>query len=332
VSKNLVFAGTERGVYVSFDGGDHWQSLRQNLPATSVRDLVVHGNDVVAGTHGRAFWIMDDIAPLREISLNFANSGRSLMRPAEAIRFRRSTNTDTPLPPEEPHGQNPPDGAIIDYVVPQSGGAVTLEILDSSGKVVRRYSSADQPQPIDPKELNVPMYWVRMPHVLPSTPGMHRWVWDLRYETPKSIARGFPISAIPHDTPREPLGPRALPGQYTVRLTAGGKTETQPLTVKMDPRVTTPAADLKQMFELEQRLAAIMDATYDQARQAGAEPGGEGEAPRGGRNPFAQINAGAAGLFATIDSADAAPTTQAVSAIEELERRLQQVKSANVKP
>jgi hypothetical protein len=161
---------------------------------------------------------------------------------------------------------------------------------------------------------------------------MHRWVWDLRYETPKSIARGFPISAIPHDTPREPLGPRALPGQYTVRLTAGGKTETQPLTVKMDPRVTTPAADLKQMFELEQRLAAIMDATYDQARQAGAEPGGEGEAPRGGRNPFAQINAGAAGLFATIDSADAAPTTQAVSAIEELERRLQQVKSANVKP
>ncbi|HXM76097.1 MAG TPA: glycoside hydrolase, partial [Thermoanaerobaculia bacterium] len=238
--RGLLFAGTERGVYVSFDDGDEWQSLRLNLPATSVRDLVVHGDDVVVGTHGRSFWILDDITPLRQMAPEVAAADAYLYRPQTAIRVRRSQWPDTPLPPEEPAGKNPPDGAIIDYVLKgRSSQPVTLEIADASGRLVRRYSSADRPEAIDP-ELNVPTYWVRPTPILSAEPGMHRFVWDLHSPPPDVLEHEYPISAIPGDTPRHPLGPAALPGAYTVRLSAFGRAWTAPLAVRMDPRVTTP--------------------------------------------------------------------------------------------
>src|SRR5262249_55513228 len=149
VRKGLLFAGTERAVFVSFNDGDDWQPLRLNMPATSIRDLVVHGDDIVVGTHGRSLWILDDITPLRQLDAQAATADVHLFRPQTAYRVRGNVNTDTPLPPEEPAGQNPPDGAIVNYYLKaDSSGPVTLEILDDKGKLVRRYSSADKPEPV----------------------------------------------------------------------------------------------------------------------------------------------------------------------------------------
>jgi photosystem II stability/assembly factor-like uncharacterized protein len=271
VRKGLLFAGTENAVWVSFDDGDHWQSLQLNLPHTSMRDLWIHENDLIVGTHGRGFWILDDIAPLREAAGSLANSVH-LYKPAAAYRVQRDTYTDTPLPPDEPVSPNPPDGAIVDYYLPANVNSVTLEIVDAQGKVVRSYANTDKPLISDEdlqKQL-IPLYWVRAPRHLGTGTGMHRWVWDLHYATPTTTRHEYPISAIPHDTPRYPLGPNALPGNYTVRLSVDGKSSTAPLTIKMDPRVKTSAAGLLKKFHTEERLAALTTETSEAVLQAGS--------------------------------------------------------------
>jgi photosystem II stability/assembly factor-like uncharacterized protein len=231
--KGLLFAATELAGFVSFNDGDDWQPLRQNMPATSVRDLVVHGDDLVVGTHGRGFWILDDISPLRNLTAE-----TSLYPPRPTYRYSRNANTDTPLPPEEPAGQNPPDGAILYYNLKSAAsGPVTIDILDSTGKVLSRFESTDQPPPPDPL-LNVPTYWIR-PFARPGTAaGMHRFVWDL-HAAPVAGARRrggeYPISAIYRDTPGA-QGEWMPPGVYTVKLTVDGRTYTRQLTVLPDPR------------------------------------------------------------------------------------------------
>jgi len=259
--KGLLFAGTETAVWVSFDDGDHWQSLQLNLPHTSMRDLLIKDNDLIVATHGRSFWILDDISALRQMAGMQAAAGAFLFKPGAAYRVRRSTYSDTPVPPDEPMGENPPEGAVIDYALPDgTAGPVTLEILDARGKAVRHYASTDKPEETmeELEKQLIPLYWLRMPQTLAATPGMHRWVWDLRYTTPTATNYAYPISAVPHDTPREPQGPLAQPGTYTVRLTAGGKTMTAPLTVKMDPRVHATAAELQSLFAAQMKLADLM--------------------------------------------------------------------------
>ncbi|HVS74271.1 MAG TPA: hypothetical protein VHE23_02505, partial [Candidatus Acidoferrales bacterium] len=224
--KGLLFAGTETSVYVSFDDGDNWLPLQLNLAHTSMRDLAIHDDDLIVGTHGRSFWILDDITPLRQLSAEVARHDVHLYAPQAATRFRWNRNTDTPLPPEVPAGKNPPDGAIVDYYLRNSSAEpVTLEILDARGGLVRRYSSADKPEPMEKtaKEHPIPMYWVRPEKILSAEAGMHRFVWDLHYAPPDALEYEFPISAIYRDTPKYPLGAWALPGQYTVKLTVGGK-------------------------------------------------------------------------------------------------------------
>jgi hypothetical protein len=261
--KGLLFAGTERSVYVSFDDGDHWQSLRLNLPTTSIRDLVVHKDDLVIGTHGRSFWILDDITPLRQLSPKVMGAGAFLFAPQLTYRVRRNNNPDTPLPPEEPAGQNPPAGAILDYSLGSAAkSTVQLEILDSTGKTVRRFSSDDRAEPVDPKELNIPTYWIQPARILSAAAGMHRFIWDLRYPPPNSLIHEYPISAIYRDTPRYPLGPVVLPGQYTVKLTVDGKTYAQPLVVRMDPRVKTGNPGLQSLFTLETQIGDAMNRDY----------------------------------------------------------------------
>jgi photosystem II stability/assembly factor-like uncharacterized protein len=260
VRKGLLFAGTENSVWVSFNDGDTWQSLQLNLPHTSMRDLWIHDDDLIVATHGRSFWILDDIAPLREVATLRETSGDHLFTPAPAYRIQRDTYTDTPLPPDEPTAANPPDGAIIDYNLAHNATAVTLEILDAQGQLVRKFSNTDKPD-VTEEELKkqlIPLYWLRPFHSLPAEAGMHRWVWDLHYPAPNATHHEYPIAAIPGDTPRIPLGPTAPPGTYTARLTVDGKSFTVPFTVKMDPRVKTSASGLEKKFQLETRLAATL--------------------------------------------------------------------------
>ncbi len=284
--KGLLFAGTEQAVYVSFNDGDDWQSLRLNMPATSIRDLIVKDDDIAVATHGRGFWILDDITPLREIDPKIVESPFYLFDPEGAWRFRWDKNTDTPLPPDEPAGQNPPDGAILHYYLKsEAQGGVSIDIIDSSKKLVRRYTSEDAPEP--PVEgRNIPDYWIRPPQVLSAQAGLHRFVWDLHYPPPKAPEFSYPIAAIYKDTPRVPLGTWALPGTYTVKLTVNGKIQTRQLTVKIDPRVKTPAAGLQQQFTVSMQAYDALDSIATtvadvRALTAAAERGPRQSAGRG---------------------------------------------------
>ena len=250
--RGLLFAGTERAVYVSFDDGENWQSLRLNMPATSIRDLIVKEDDLAIATHGRGFWIMDNITPLRQRQPN--EKATCLFQPEIALRVRWNFNTDTPLPPDEPVGENPPDGAMIDYSLGKDvAGPVTLEIKDGQGKVLRRYASTDPLPTPDPK-LKIPRYWVRPPQALSAEPGLHRFFWDLHGEPLAGVEPQYPMPAVAHETAPQPTAPWVVPGNYSVALTTGGKSFTQPLIVKMDPRVKASAADLAKQFELSEAL------------------------------------------------------------------------------
>jgi len=298
VRKGLLFAGTENSVWVSFDDGEHWQSLQLNLPRTSMRDLWIHDDDLVVGTHGRGFWILDDIAPLREASSMDGNAVH-LFTPASAYRVQRDTNTDTPLPPDDPAAANPPEGATIDYYLPLAATTVKLEILDAQGHLVRSFSNTDKPDVTEDelKKQIIPLYWIRGFRALSADAGMHRWTWPLHYPTPTATQHEFTIAAIPHDTPRMPLGPTALPGTYTVRLTVDGKTLNAPLNIKMDPRVKTSNIGLQKKFQAEMRLAALLTDTSKATLQAES-------------------------LKNQIDKANAQAGNQAKESIEEFEKKL----------
>lgn len=243
VRRGLLFAGTEMGAYVSFDDGDRWQSLQMNLPVTSVRDLAVHGTDLVAATFGRGFWILDDITPLREASEKIGSSEAFLYQPAKAIRTASDSFYGTPMPIEMSRAKNPPNGAIIDYYLGANAPAeVTLEILNGAGNVVRRFSSNDKPQ-VRRTGLTVADVWVREPHPLTAHAGMNRFVWDLREQPASSPGRrGEPAP-----------GPQVLPGNYQVRLTSSGQTYTQPLHVELDPRIKATTEDLLAQHRLGMR-------------------------------------------------------------------------------
>ena len=221
----LLYAGTERGVYFSIDDGENWQSLRMNMPATSIRDLVIHDHDLVIGTHGRSIWILDNIQPLRELAQARSASQAHLFTPPPATRVRWNMFSDTPLPPEEPTGQNPPDGAIIDYFLPKTASEVTLEIISEGGTLIRKYSSSDEPEVIDSTSFAHPTYWIRPSQSLGTSDGHHRFVWDLRYAPPKGARRSFSIAAVYQNTESGPKGPFVSPGEYTVRLTTDGVME-----------------------------------------------------------------------------------------------------------
>jgi hypothetical protein len=324
-----------------------------------MRDLTIHGDDLVIGTHGRSFWILDDLTPLRQLSEQIAKSGVFLFVPQEALRWHWNRNPDTPLPPEVPGGANPPDGAIIDYYLASNAqGPVTLEILDPKGELVRRYSSSDKPPSIEKiaAEHPIPMYWVRPTQILSRDAGMHRFVWNVRYSQPKALEYEFPISAIVHNTPLSPLGPWALPGSYTVKLTVNGQTYTQPLSVKMDPRIQTPLDDLRKQHEMEMGAAEGMDESYEaleqvksvreQIKQVSSKANGkehlskdldaldqqcadlEGATqrsfygvPSSGKQPenLSTLNQHFSAVLGVAQSADAAPTTQATAAYKDLE-------------
>jgi photosystem II stability/assembly factor-like uncharacterized protein len=268
--KGLIYGGTETGVYVSFDDGDQWQTLQHNLPTTSVRDLNVHGSDLVAATYGRGLWILDDVSPLRQIDSTRATK---LLKPAEATRVRFDNDPDTPLSIDLPHGDNPPEGAIIYYYLKSPAKEISLEFHDAAGKLVRRFSS--NPPPADTRAANVPEYWFSPPDVLTTHAGLNRFVWNLEWPHPDALTYNFrgrhidyieytlPDHAVPGRTPRyQPPGPLAVPGTYEVVLTIDGKTFRQPLTIKLDPRVHVNAGDLEAQLDVARMIDDWMNISY----------------------------------------------------------------------
>jgi photosystem II stability/assembly factor-like uncharacterized protein len=372
--KGLLFAAAEKGVYVSFNDGANWESLRLNLPATSVRDLIVKDDDLCVGTHGRGFWILDNITPLRQFEPaggvgdpgakpNEAAAGArgykepKLFKPQTALRVRANLNTDTPLPPDEPAGENPPDGAMIDYFLAKDANApVTIEIKDSKGQLVRRYSSADKPVAANPKRLRIPGYWIRPARLVSTKAGMHRFLWDMHYTPIAGLEPEFPISATYRNTAPQATSPWVTPGDYTVTLTVDGKTFTQPLAVAMDPRVKVPTVDLQEQFDLSWKLyqlrlkLAPVGAKFDEIAEqltklkarAAEQPGVTQQLeafgqtlmafgpphPRPGAPPSFFVLDSAKHLFEDMQSADAAPTAAIKAASADLETRVSAVMEA----
>lgn len=358
IRKGLLFAGTETGVYVSFNDGELWQPLQLNLPVTAVRDLLVKGNDLVAATHGRSYWILDDISPLRELT-SPAGANVHLFLPSTAIRIRKNVAHDTPLPPETPAGKNPPPGAIIDYSLRSiPSGEMTLEIVDSAGVLVRKYSSNDQQRKIDDTQ-SFPTYWFNPPAPLSKNVGLNRFVWDLRYERPPALRYGYSIAAaFGEDAIMVPEGPLALPGKYQVRLTIGYLTYTAPLEIKLDPRVQISQLALSQQLALELKIIEGMKQSYEVVQQINklrtrlkelqsklnsdpeATPLSDAIAaldkkaaelviveqtyPPVGIVSAASLNGALGSLLIQVDGADSAPTTQAASAFVTYARLLDQ--------
>ena len=316
--QGLLYAGTENGVFVSFNDGEEWQSLQLNLPTTSVRDLAIRDGDLVAATFGRTFWILDDLSPLEQLNASVVAAPAHLFQPADAIRVRRDTNSDTPMPPEIPAGTNPPIGAILDYTLHSAPSQpIELEIYDANGNLVRKFSSAPLSESVMRPEKwpTIADYWMADPEPLPTHIGMNRFAWDLRFTPPLSVGHSYPMSAIPHATPAGPEGPLIVPGKYVVKLTVDGQTYTQPLTVRPDPRETVPASAFAAQLSLEQKLMAGMRESY-KAYQAAKQ---HGDADAAGQ--FAGLNDTLSGLATDVEGADAAPTPAMYDAVRrELEQ------------
>jgi photosystem II stability/assembly factor-like uncharacterized protein len=296
--KGLLYAATDTQVWVSIDDGDNWTSLRLDMPAISVRDIEVKDDescfcsDLVAGTHGRGFWILDDVTPLRQAAEAAASSNAYLFKPETGVRIRFGTNDPTPWPPELPAGENPPNGAIVDYYLPSAAGEVKLEFLDSAGKLIRTYSSADKVRTPDPAtdpaaynklcqntpgapDCGLPLYWPAAQQILKTSAGMHRFTWDMHYDPIAGGGGGGrgggggANGAVPHRTYPGVNSPWVAPGVYTVRLTAGGQSVTQPITIQMDPRVKiTP--EVQQIFTLTTRIESAAQTALAAGKEAQA--------------------------------------------------------------
>jgi photosystem II stability/assembly factor-like uncharacterized protein len=261
--EGLLFAATETSVYVSFDDGDRWQSLRLNLPTTSFYDLQIHDGDLVAATYGRGIWILDDISPLEQLTTGLADQQAHLFRPRAAVRVLSDIDQDTPFPPEVPHGRNPTQGVVIDYYLKQPAQSVQLQIFDARGALVRSYSNtpiAPLEQPLPP----TPAFWVRPSRPLPATAGEHRVSWNLRYPTPDALFFDQSMAAVPEDTSFIPEGPLALPGSYMVKLTVDGVSYIQPTLLKQDPRLDDSSAamdGMRRQLSLSQQIMTLMAAS-----------------------------------------------------------------------
>jgi len=350
--KGMLYAGSERAVYVSFDDGANWQSLRLNMPATSIRDLVIKDDDIVVGTHGRSFWILDDISLLRQLDINSKDQAVVLFRPQIATRVRWNQNTDTPIPQEEPSGQNPPDGAIINYYLKEKlPGDLDLEIQDAvTGKLIRRYTNKDKPYAIP--AINAPTYWIRRQETLSDEPGAHRFLWDMKYQ-PLDLPPSYPIAATFMNTEPNPTSPWVMPGNYSVKLIAAGKTYTQTLQVRMDPRIKTPVSELKKQHDLslaayEARIKCMATLkSIGQMRQqikelftnANSKVSERlkqvdqqlGQLENPGANStafgFTRVNTGYASVFNILQDTEMPPTTQAIQAMGDLNKRMLELNS-----
>ena len=351
--KGLLFAGSERAVYFSVDDGENWQSLRLNMPATSIRDLVIKDNDLVIGTHGRSFWILDNFSLLRQVNEKTKTTYTNLFKPAPAYRVRWNMNTDTPLPPDEPAGENPPDGAMIDYYLQDDMTDVTLEIRDMNNKLIRRYTSDDTLYTI-PAD-NTPPYWIRPQQILSKKAGMNRFVWDLHYDQ-LNVPANYPIAATFMNTAPNPTSPWVLPGKYLILLSTTqsdvGNMFRDTIEIKMDPRVRTSAAGLKQLHDVSlecyqlrktsmelqlevHQFRAMLQSNLTSAPVTVANKLGplerecgelENTLPGSTKPSFGRMVQTFASIFGVLDDSDNAPTSQVIEAENNAKKQLEVLK------
>ena len=356
VRKGLLFAGSERAVYVSFDDGANWQSLRLNMPATSIRDLVIKDDDLVIGTHGRSFWILDNITPLRQLStiLTVAKSNNitqnifsssTLYGPQNSYRVRWNMYPDTPVPQEEAAGENPPDGAIIDYYLAEKSNNILLEIFDQKNNLIRKYSNKDTLYKIG--DVNIPHYWIRPQQILSAEPGHHRFLWDMKY-SPLNTPPSYPISATFKNTSPDQTAPWVMPGMYKVQLTTDNTVWVKTFIVKMDPRVKTSKTNLQlqhdlslQCYErrkecmkileeirlyrsqLKSQLTTLSPSAIDELNNKDKLARELESTPQGSTEPsFGRLNSGFASIFNVLQDSDMPPTTQMTNAVKELNQQM----------
>ncbi len=332
----LIFAATNRSIYFSFNDGESWQKLSDGLPTTCVNALAIHNSDLIAATQGRGIWILDDIEPLRELQSGFMSHKAHLFKPIDAIRMRPNENKDTPWPPETPLGQNPPTGAVIDYWIKESPRTpVELTITDSKGKTVVNFKSDEKPVQVKTEPRYFESGWIGKSEELSSQPGMHRFVWNLRYPRPPALSYNYSIAAVWHDgTPLEPEGAFVLPGKYTVSLKIDGKNYTQPLIVKLDPRVHVSELALKKQLALQLKIydalregtgaykeIAQVLSTTKQTRTTATSDSLKGILNTGIPNISSICNV-LSSLEASIEGADAAPTDGQLSVYAEYKNKL----------
>jgi hypothetical protein len=352
----LLYAGTESGAYVSFDDGDHWQSLQLNLPNTSVRDITIHDNDLIIGTYGRGIWVMDDVSPLRQWTVADSSAVR-FFKPGDAVRVRRNVNSDTPFPPEVPHAENAPPGIALYYVLPAAGTAVSIDVLDAAGNVVRHLSSTPRAPVEEAAQPAEPNWWLAPPYALPSNAGLNRAVWDMRSDDPPAFAHSFEINANPGLTSASPLGALALPGTYTFRLVADGWTLTQSASVLADPRVKVGPTALAAQHALQVQITRGLERSYrdywfadslrariraathtDSSKEARIRAkidsvtgtiggGGFFFGPRGAATTFSDVNATLVGLMNAQDNGDFAPNAPMHAAVDAACRNLSAIEA-----
>jgi hypothetical protein len=335
VRAGLLYAGTNRAVYVSLDDGDSWQPLSLNLPTTWMRDLLVHEGDLILATQGRGIWVLDDVEPLRELAAGAARAPVHLFAPRPAVRLRASESHDTPWPPETPLGENPPTGAVIDYWLDRPApGGVTLTVTDSTGAVSRRFSSEDPPESLAANRY-FEAAWLAAPRPLAATAGMHRFVWDLRERTPVAPDYRYGIAAVrTAGTPIRPAGPFVLPGSYTVTLSARGMTVSRPLTVRLDPRLQVSERDLREQLERTRSSIVVLERGVAVLREIeGVRKARGGQLPAALADSLARLTGAddsslrsatrtLSGLVDGLQSADAAPTQGMKAALEDCVRRV----------
>jgi hypothetical protein len=354
IRKGLVFAGSERAVYVSFDDGANWQSLRLNMPATSIRDLVIKDDDIVVGTHGRSFWILDNITPLRQLNNQLANPSTILYKPQTAYRVRWNMYTDTPVPQEEPAGDNPPDGAMIDYYISEKAKDVSLKIWGPykeikasfywGDRLIREYSNNDSLYKIG--NVNIPHYWIRPQQILSAEPGHHRFVWDMKY-APLNIPASYPISATYMNTAPDQTAPWVMPGDYIALIKADQETDTVMFTIKMDPRIKTSQKELQvqhdlslQCYEGRKECLKILEeirsfrsslktriTNTDELNKKDKEAAALESTQQGSQTEsFTKMNGEFASIFNILQDSDMPPTTQTIAAFKEADAAFKELK------
>ena len=346
IQKGLLFAGTERTVYFSPNNGERWYPLKNNLPSSSIRDLIIHEGDLIVGTHGRSIWVLDNVNPLRSMVKEVNIFDPFLVPPPVAYRVRDNLFLDTPLPPEEPAGENPPNGAIIDYFLPKAAQQVLINIYDSKGNIVRSYDSETVLQPLHPDDLAHPYYWVKNDEKPNINEGHHRFIWDLKWTRPKGAKTSLPISAVIHRTAPEPSGPYVAPGIYQVALVVDGVTYRQSLEVVIDPRVEASNSDLalqytasKRCYEQYHSLESLKEVLAQSSRSQAEKDNLLGEGNPGAQDfiygsiykikednlQIIPLQNQYLFIMSILQSADAKPTISALDAINQLDKLTEQL-------